>query len=206
MPAGNARETIEYAKETLQADYKVERPPAQVTIADHSFTRFDYTSPVARLHWYVLATEIRCHVVRFVFTSPDPAFLETLIKEMNAIKLPADADSVSGTGGGDSPLCVPRYAEGANVTYKVEPALTERKFNAIPVRIIIDRAGKVRHVHVISAFPEQSRAITDALVQWRFKTYLHEGQPVEVETGILFGAPPRPAKPASSRATKSSGD
>jgi len=209
LPAGNARETIEYAKETLQPDYKVERPPAQVTIADHPFARFDYTSPVARLHWYVLATEIRCHVVRFVFTSPDPAFLETLIKEMNGIKLPAEADPVSGTGGGDSPLCVPRYAEGANVTYKVEPALTERKFNAVPVRIIIDNAGKVRHVHVISAFPEQSRAITDALVQWRFKPYVHEGQPVEVETGILFGTPPLPAKPgdwSSSHAAKSSGD
>jgi hypothetical protein len=196
LPVNNGKETIEYSKETLQADYKVERQPAQVTIANHSFTRFDYTSPVAQLHWYVLGTEIRCHAVRFVFTSPDPAYLETLIKNMNAIKLPPDADPVSGTGGGDSPLCVPRYAEGANVTYKVEPALAGSKFNAVPVRIIIDKAGKVRHVHVISAFPEQSRAITDALMQWRFKPYVRDGQKVEVETGILFGAPPRGIKPA----------
>ncbi|HXH38936.1 MAG TPA: energy transducer TonB [Thermoanaerobaculia bacterium] len=209
LPVSNARETIAYTKETLQADYKVERQPAEVTIANHSFARLDYTSPVAGLHWYVLATEIRCHAIRFVFTSRDPAYLETLIKDMSAMKLPADADPVSGTGGVDSPLCVPHYAEGANVTYRVDPAMTERKFNAVPVRVIIDKAGRVRHVHVISGFPEQSKAITEALVQWRFKPYVHEGQPVEVETGILFGAPPRPARPAStasSRATKSSGD
>jgi hypothetical protein len=202
LPPGNAKELIEYTKDTLQSDYKVERPPEQVTIARHSFSRFDYNSPVAKLHWYVLATEIRCHIVRFAFTSPDSAYLETLIKELNTMKLPADADSVSGTGGGDSPPCAPHYAEGGNVTYRVDPVLTERKFNAIPVRFIIDKAGHVSHVHVISAFPEQARAITDALLQWRFKPYLRDGQPVEVETGLLFNAAPRPAKPPATASSQ----
>lgn len=199
LPPGNAKELIEYTKDTLQADYKVERPPEQVTIANRSFFRLDYNSPVAKLHWYVLATEIRCHTVRFAFTSPDPAYLETLIKEMNTLKLPADADAAGGTGGTDSPLCIPRYAEGANVTYRVDPVLTERRFNAIPVRIIINKAGKVSHVHVISAFPEQAKTISDALVQWRFKPYLRDGQPVEVETGILFGAAQQPARRTADR-------
>jgi len=194
-PAANAAELIEQTSATLQADYKVERPPTQVTIGDRSFTRFDYTSPSAQLHWYVLATEVRCHAIKFVFTSSDTSLLDTLVKDMSAMKLP----------GADSPQCVAHYAEGANVIYKVDPVLTERKFNAIPVRLIIDRAGKVRHVHVISAFPEQARIITDALLQWRFKPYLRDGQPAEVETGILFGmsrAPAKPAVAASSAATK----
>jgi hypothetical protein len=194
-PAANAAELIEQTKSSLQAEYKVERLPEPVTIAGHSFTRFDYTSPSAQLHWYVLATEIRCHAIKFVFTSADPSLLETLIKEMSGMKLPD----------GDSPQCVAHYAEGANVTYKVDPVLTERTFNAIPVRIIIDGSGKVRHVHVISAFPEQARIITDALLQWRFKPYVRDGQGVEVETGILFGMSRSPAKPtvaASSGATK----
>src|SRR4051794_40673916 len=71
LPEQSAKETIEYTKKTLQADFKVEHDPSQVTVANHAFTRFDYTSPVAGLHWHVLATEIRCHTVRFVFTSPD---------------------------------------------------------------------------------------------------------------------------------------
>jgi len=181
LPGQTAKETIEHTKETLQPEYKVEHAPSQVTVANHPFTRFDYNSPVAGLHWYVLATEVRCHTVRFVFTSPDPALLETLIKNIDAMKLAND----------DAPLCVADYAQAANITYKVDPTWTEQKFNAIPVRLIIDKGGKVRHVHVISAFPSQAKAITEALLQWRFKPYLRDGQPVEVETGIMFGAAPR---------------
>ena len=182
LPGQTAKETIEQTKETLQPEYKVEHPPSQVTVANHAFTRFDYNAPVAGLHWYVLATEVRCHTVRFVFTSPDPALSESLIKDMDAMKL-TDANA---------PLCVAGYAEAANnITYKVDPTWTEQKYNAIPVRLIIDKAGKVRHVHVISAFPSQAKAITESLLQWRFKPYLRDGQAVEVETGIMFGAAQR---------------
>jgi hypothetical protein len=73
---------------------------------------------------------------------------------------------------------------------KEDPIFSERRFNPIPVRVIIDKEGKVKHIHFLSAFPEQAKAITDALQQWRFKPYLREGQPVEVETGILFGRTP----------------
>jgi hypothetical protein len=191
-----AKETIDFAKETLQADYKVEHAPSEVMVANHAFTRFDYNSPVAGLHWYVLATEIRCHTIRFVFTSPDPALLETLIKDFDAMKV----------GDVDAPVCVPDYVEAANIRYKADPVLTEQKFNAIPVRIIIDKAGKVRHVHVISAFPAQAKAITDALLQWRFKPYLRDGQAVEVETGIMFGAAPHPKTVVASGNTKKSSD
>jgi hypothetical protein len=185
LPANSARETIEQTRKTLQPEYKVEHDPSQVTVANRPFTRFDYNSPSAQLHWYVLATEIRCHTVRFVFTSPDPVLIESLIKDMDAMKLVE----------GDAPSCVAGYAEAANITYKVDPVLTEQKFNAIPVRIIIDKTGKVRHVHVISAFPAQAKTITDALLQWRFKPYIRDGQPVTVETGIMFGSAPR-AKPS----------
>src|SRR5437588_10153851 len=138
LPGRTAKEMVEYTKETLQADYKIEHAPSQVTVANHPFTRFDYNSPIAGLHWYVLATEVRCHTVRFVFTSPDPALLETLIKDFDAMKL-ANANA---------PLCIADYAEAPNVIDKIDPVLTEQKFNAIPVRIIIDKTGKVRHVHV----------------------------------------------------------
>ena len=70
---------------------------------------------------------------------------------------------------------------------RVEPLFTEHKFNPVPVRIIIDKEGLVKHIHFLSAFPDQAKAITDALGQWKFKPYLRNGQPVDVETGILFG-------------------
>ena len=79
-PGDNAIESIKHAKETLAADYTVERQPTEVRIANHTFARFDYMSPVAGLHWYVLATEIRVATwFNSVFTSRDTQLLETLI-------------------------------------------------------------------------------------------------------------------------------
>ena len=59
----------------------------------------------------------------------------------------------------------------------------------IPVRLIIDKQGNVKHIHFLSAFPEQEKVISEALKQWKFKPYEREGQRLEVETGIMFGGP-----------------
>jgi hypothetical protein len=202
-PATNALELINYSKDKLNTDYRVEQPPTLVRIADHSFVRYDYSSPVAELHWHVLATQIRCHMVQFVLTSRDTKLLESLIQEMDTMKLPANAGPISGTGGDDVPLCIKDYASGENVVERVDPVFTEHSFNPVPVRIIIDKEGKVKHIHFLSAFPDQAKAITDALSQWRFRPYLRDGKPVEVETGIMFGRMPRPiTQPSANAATE----
>jgi len=187
LPASNALQLINYSNDHLQADYKVELPPTQTTIAGRPFTFFAYWSPIAELHWYVLATEIRCHAVQFVLTSRDTKLLEALILDMNKMKLPDEADPNAGAGGGAAPVCIKDYAKDENMIARVEPVFVEHKFNAVPVRIIIDKEGKVKHIHFLGAFPDQSKAITDALGQWKFKPYLRGGKPVEVETGIMFG-------------------
>jgi hypothetical protein len=199
-PASNTLELISFSKEKLNAEQKVEQPPTLVRIGDHSFVRFDYGSPVAELHWSVLATQIRCHMVQFVFTSRDTKLIENLIQQVDKITLPAEAGPISGRGGGDVPVCLKDYASGETVMERAEPVFTERRFNPVPVRIIIDKEGKVKHVHFLSAFPDQSKAITDALTQWRFRPYLRDGHPVEVETGILFGRAPRLAMQLSTNA------
>jgi len=196
-PASNALELIGYTQARLSAEYyTVEQTPTVVRIANHSFVRFDYVAPVAELHWHVLATEIRCHMVQFVFTSRDTKLLEGLIQDLGKLKLPAEADLLSGTGGGDVPVCIKDYARDENIMEKVDPFFTERRFNPVPVRIIIDKEGKVKHIHFLSAFPDQAKVITDALLQWQFRPYLVDGKPVEVETGILFGHAPRAPTPA----------
>jgi hypothetical protein len=174
---------INYTRDHLQADYRVVNGPRQVTVAGRTFVRFDYASPVAGLHWAVLATEIRCHVVEFVVTSSDVRLIETRVRELNGMRF----------GGGDQPVCLANYAIPANILHREDPLFSEHKYNPIPVRVIIDREGKVKHIHFLSAFPAQSQAITTALMQWQFKPYLRDGQPVEVETGILFGRAPRGA-------------
>jgi hypothetical protein len=196
LPVGNASEVITYTKDNLQADYKVELPPSQTRIAGRPFAFFAYWSPVAELHWYVLATQIRCHAVEIVVTSRDTKLLESLMLDLNKMELSPEAGSTTRTGGGDVPVCIKDYAESGNMISRVDPILTEHKFNSVPVRIIIDKEGKVKHIHFLSAFPDQARAIADALKQWRFKPYLRDRQPVEVETGVLFGRASHPVMPS----------
>jgi riboflavin biosynthesis pyrimidine reductase len=83
------------------------------------------------------------------------------------------------------------YATAENLIERDDPVFTELRFNPVPVRIVIDREGKVKHAHFLSAFPEQVRSISEALSRWRFKPYLSNGEPVEVETGLTFGRLPR---------------
>jgi Gram-negative bacterial TonB protein C-terminal len=191
LPTKNALALTTYEKSTLGSDYKLEVAPKQTNIAGRPFTFYAYQSPVAELHWYVLATEIRCHAVEFVLTSRDTKLLASLVADMNRMKLPAEASPSGGDGGGAFPVCIQDYASDEHLVARVDPILTEHRFTPVPVRIIIDKDGKVKHIHFLSAFPDQSAAITAALQQWKFKPYRRDGQPVEVETGIMFGrAPP----------------
>ena len=184
--AAGPLELINYTRDHLQADYRIERPPSNVTIAGRDFVRFGYVSPVAGLHWMFFATQIRCHVVEFIFTSADTPLLENLTRNLGGLKSQPERPATE-------PVCIKGYVSAENILERVDPVLTENKYNQVPVRVIIDREGKVKHIHFLSAFPSQSQAIAAALSQWRFKPYLRNGQPVEVETGMLFGHVPREA-------------
>ena len=182
-PVHSASEFIGYIQQHLGAEYRVERAPIKVRIANRDFVRLDYLSAIAGLHWHVLATEIRCHVVQFVFTGTRPKSMERLVDSMNTVTEPI----------GSAPLCLKDFATPDTVLEREDPVFTESRFNPVPVRIVIDKEGRVKHIHFLSAFPEQAKSIGDALLQWRFKPYLLGGQPVEVETGMLFGRSARPS-------------
>jgi len=182
IPAKNALELINFYKEHLDVDYRIESAPAEARFAGHSFVRFDYASPVAKLHWRLLATEIRCHIVQFIFTSGSVRQIESLMENMKTMKLPNEA--------GPTPVCIENFANAENLIERADPVFSEPRFNPVPVRIVIDTQGRVKHIHFLSAFPEQVNSISDALSQWRFKPYVLDGRSVEVETGIVFGREP----------------
>lgn len=204
LPAKNALEMVKFKGDNLPSIYQLERKPEEVTVAGRSFVTMEYKAPVAGLHWYVLATQIRCHAVQFTLTSRDPALLEGLIQAINQMELPEGASASSGKGGGQYPVCIRNYASGPNLLSKVDPILPGGKYNQIPVRITIGKTGRVEHVHIISAFPDQAKIITDALLQWEFKPYEVNGEAFEVETGVLLGRGAR--NPAASRQAAKASD
>ena len=192
-PAVNALQLVNYEKNHLQAGYKLELPPTQTRISGRPFLFYAYWSPIAQLHWYVLATEIRCHEVEMVVTSRDPKMLQGLVLDAVRMQVPPETGPTAGTGGGDVPVCIKDYATDEHLITRVDPVFTERTFNPVPVRIIIGKDGKVKHIHFLSAFPSQAKAITDALNSWKFRPYIQSQKPVEVETGIMFGHAPHAA-------------
>jgi hypothetical protein len=184
LPVKNALELANYTQFHMQTGQKVELKPTAMTLGGRPFTFFSYWSPEIQVHWYVVVTQIRCHTVQFVLGSHDTKMLENLMRDLDKMKQPNEA---TGSGGGQFPVCIKDYANTRNLIQRVDPVFTTHTANAVPVRIIIDKEGRVKHIHFISAFPDQAEAITEAMGQWRFKPFLQDGKPVEVETGILFG-------------------
>jgi len=178
IPVANAKELLAAVRRDLAPAYAVESEPAEVTIAGRTFHRLEYKAPVSGLRWRVLATDARCHALTFTFAGTDTAALDAAEQAMPALSLKSAA-----------PPCIPGYAEGQNVVVKEDPLFTTRHHNTIPVRVIVDTKGRVKHAHLLSAFPEQAEAILAALRKWTFKPYRAGGKAVEVETGIVFGMP-----------------
>jgi hypothetical protein len=182
-PVNSALDFLEQRqRQAVQSTLTIDKPARNINTAGHSFARLDFSG--AGLLHAIFATDIRCHVVTFEITTRDPQVLDSLSQEMLQLSLPPAADA--GAGGGEFPVCIKDYAESGNLIHKVDPADVGARFTRVPARIIIDKQGRVKHVHVLNAFPDQARSVEDALLQWTFKPYLRNGQPAEVETGILF--------------------
>ena len=54
----------------------------------------------------------------------------------------------------------------------------------VVLKILISREGEVTQAAVVSGHPMLAPAAVEAVKQWKFKPYLLQGQPVEVETTI----------------------
>src|SRR6185312_14913203 len=105
VPANSALELINFRRDKLGADFKIEKQPTEVKLGTHSFIRFDYMSPAAELHWYTLATEVRCHAVVFQFTSRDSELLESMIRQMDKAGLFGQSSR-----GATAPVCIRNFA------------------------------------------------------------------------------------------------
>ena len=73
---------------------------------------------MAQLHWYVVATQIRCHAIEIVLTSRDTQLLASLLRDLDKMILPAEASPTAGTGGANFPVCMKDYARNENILAK----------------------------------------------------------------------------------------
>jgi Gram-negative bacterial TonB protein C-terminal len=157
----------------------IDREPEPVKVGARPGYRIDFSG--VGLFRAMLAIEIRCHVVTFNLTSRNPELLASMAKSLD------DLDAVRKSSD-PVPECVRDYA-AENTVHRVEPERGARA-ESIPVRVIVAADGSVKHVHVIRASAAQRRNVEEAVRQWKFKPYVKQGRPVEVETGMMFNLKP----------------
>lgn len=76
-----------------------------------------------------------------------------------------------------------------NLILRVQPdypslARQVRVQGQVVLRAIISREGTIEKLHVLSGHPMLVQAAVDAVRQWRYRPYVLNGEPVEVETEV----------------------
>jgi len=90
------------------------------------------------------------------------------------------------------PVTRVRVSQGVSVgrlINKVEPVYPQLARNAriqgqVVLTAIISRDGTIQDLHILSGHPMLVQAALDAVRQWRYKPYLLNSEPVEVETTV----------------------
>lgn len=87
------------------------------------------------------------------------------------------------------PIQVPPGAVPALLVRKVAPlypplARQARIQGTVVLSIVINKDGEVRDTRLVSGHPMLAPAAIEAVKQWRYKPYVSEDQPVEVETVV----------------------
>ncbi|PYX32351.1 MAG: hypothetical protein DMG80_08205 [Acidobacteria bacterium] len=86
------------------------------------------------------------------------------------------------------PIRISHWSEG-NVIFRIQPtypplARQARIQGPVQLRAIISKAGTIERLTVESGHPILSGAAIDAVRQWRYRPYLLNDEPVEIETEI----------------------
>jgi len=86
------------------------------------------------------------------------------------------------------PLRVSHWAEG-NIAYRIQPsyppiARQARVQGSVALRAIISKAGTIENLVVVSGHPMLVKSAIEAVRQWRYRAYLLNNEPIEVETEI----------------------
>jgi protein TonB len=83
---------------------------------------------------------------------------------------------------------ISHWMEG-NLVHRVQPeypplAVQTRTQGQVVLRAVISREGIIEKLQVVSGHPLLVRAAIEAVRQWRYRPYVLNGEPVEVETQV----------------------
>jgi hypothetical protein len=160
----------------------IDAPPSETAIAGRPFSRIDYSG--FGLYRSALITPIRCHLVSFNITAASAEARAAAVKSLDRLGRIA-RDGRNADPKNADPVCKPDQAPPEQLLTRVDPPASAPYAPPIPVRLIIDAGGGVKHVHVVRATEGQRTAIAAALGQWRFRPPALDGGATALETGML---------------------
>jgi len=100
----------------------------------------------------------------------------------------ATGGGASRPGGPGVPNGISHWMEG-NLIHRLQPAypplaVQTRTQGQVVLRAVISREGTIEKLQVVSGHPLLVRAAIEAVRQWRYRPYVLNGEPVEVETQV----------------------
>ncbi len=168
------------------------------------FSRADFHSGGPPAHYFtVLAAGIRDHVLEIQVTASTPESLQSALASLHSsLEFRPDWEAPAPSGPA-SMRCV-RISQkvlNALILHKVTPrypdsARHDHLEGAVILHVMISPAGALDRAWVIEGGPPLSRAALEAVQQWRFRPYLLNGEPQEVDSQITINfeltKPPHP--------------
>jgi periplasmic protein TonB len=87
------------------------------------------------------------------------------------------------------PVIVSRGVSEGLLIHQVKPtyphlAVITHTQGEVILQAVIGRNGTIQNLHVISGHPMLIKAAVDAVQQWRYRPYMLNGEPVDVETQV----------------------
>jgi protein TonB len=87
------------------------------------------------------------------------------------------------------PIAISKGVAEGMVVLKITPhyppiAVASRTQGTVVLQAVISKTGTIENLRVVSGSPMLQQAALDAVSQWRYRPYLLNGQPVDVETTI----------------------
>ena len=122
-----------------------------------------------------------------VYGSPGPSnsgsnIMTTLLNNIHpSIAHPSVANS--------KPVIVSRGVSEGLLIHQVKPtyphlAIITHTQGEVILQAVIGKDGSIQNLRVVSGHPMLIKAAVDAVQQWRYRPYLLNGEPVEVETQV----------------------
>jgi periplasmic protein TonB len=122
-----------------------------------------------------------------VYGSPGPGNSgnNVMTALLNGIRPPAHPSIARST----KPFSISTGVSEGLLIHPVKPAyppiaLTAHIQGEVVLQAVIGKDGTIQNLHVISGHPMLIKSAVDAVQQWRYRPYMLNGEPVEVETQV----------------------